>query len=218
MHVHSVLLKNVARVSSRVFLGDKLCRDPELLRITTSYTHALTMTVGKLNGWPAPLRPIVQRFLPHTRELQQAVKDARTLIGGLVKEREALKAKGETPEYADILEWLPQIAKGRTYDPALVQLALSFVAIHTTADVVGQLLFDLIEHPEYIQPLRDEIITVLKEGGWKKNSLYNMKLLDSVLKESLRIRPINQSKPESINQSIRAMHHFKERHGSTNLP
>ncbi|TVY54707.1 Cytochrome P450 monooygenase 1 [Lachnellula cervina] len=156
------------------------------------------MTVGKLNGWPAPLRPIVQRFLPHTRELQQAVKDARTLIGGLVKEREALKAKGETPEYADILEWLPQIAKGRTYDPALVQLALSFVAIHTTADVVGQLLFDLIEHPEYIQPLRDEIITVLKEGGWKKNSLYNMKLLDSVLKESLRIRPINQTSIQRI--------------------
>lgn len=203
MHIHSVLLKNVARVSSRVFLGDQLCRDPELLRITTSYTHALTMTVGKLNAWPALLRPIVQRFLPHTNELQQAVKDARKLIGGLIKERESLRTKGETPEYSDVLEWLPQIAKGRKYDPALVQLALSFVAIHTTADVVGQLLFDLLEHPEYIQPLRDEIISVLKEGGWKKNSLYNMKLLDSVLKESLRIRPINQSKPKST-------HHLQE--------
>lgn len=199
MHIHSVLLKDVARVSSRVFLGEKLCRDPELLRITTSYTHALTMTVGKLNAWPALLRPIVQRFLPHTDELLKAVKDARKLIGSLVQEREALRANGETPEYADVLEWLPQIAKGRTYDPALVQLALSFVAIHTTADVVGQLLFDLIQHPEYLQPLRDEIITVLKEGGWKKNSLYNMKLLDSFLKESLRIRPINQSESRSPN-------------------
>lgn len=152
------------------------------------------MTVGKLNAWPALLRPIVQRFLPHTHELQQAVKDARVLIERLVNERAVLRAKGEKPEYSDVLEWLPQIAKGRTYDPALVQLALSFVAIHTTADVVGQMLFDLIEHPEYIQPLRQEIITVLNEGGWKKNSLYNMKMLDSFMKETLRIRPINQSK------------------------
>lgn len=193
--MHSNLLRAVAQVSSRVFLGDKLCRDPELLRITTTYTHSLTMTVGKLNAWPAVLRRIVQRFLPHTRELQQSVKDAQVLIGGLVKEREAMRAKGDSTVYADVLEWLPQIAKGRSYDLALVQLALSFVAIHTTADMVGQLLFDLIQHPHYVQPLRDEIISVLHEGGWKKNSLYNMKRLDSFMKESLRIRPINQSKP-----------------------
>ncbi|KAF5664267.1 hypothetical protein FHETE_7149 [Fusarium heterosporum] len=198
IHVHSKLLRDVAQVSSRVFLGDKLCRDPELLRITTSYTHSLTMTVGKLNAWPTVLRPIVQRFLPHTRELQQAVKDAQALIGGLVKERNASKAMGDSTEYADVLEWLPQIAKGRSYDPALVQLALSFVAIHTTADMVGQLLFDLTQYPEYIKHLRDEIISVLQEGGWKKNSLYNMKRLDSFMKESLRIRPINQTTIQRI--------------------
>ncbi|CZR37631.1 uncharacterized protein FPRO_07178 [Fusarium proliferatum ET1] len=198
IHVHSNLLRAVAQVSSRVFLGDKLCRDPELLRITTTYTHSLTMTVGKLNAWPAVLRRIVQRFLPHTRELQQSVKDAQVLIGGLVKEREAMRAKGDSTEYADVLEWLPQIAKGRSYDPALVQLALSFVAIHTTADMVGQLLFDLIQHPQYVQQLRDEIISVLQEGGWKKNSLYNMKRLDSFMKESLRIRPINQTTIQRI--------------------
>ena len=154
----------------------------------------MTMTVGKLNAWPALLRPIVQKLLPKTKELQQSVKDARKLIGALLEERKTMRAEGDSTEYADVLEWLPQVAKGRNYDPALVQLALSFVAIHTTADMVGQLLFDLIENPEYLQPLREEVISVLQSGGWNKNSLYNMKLLDSFLKESLRIRPINQSK------------------------
>jgi len=35
----AVLLNAVARVSSRLFLGDRLCRDPAWLKITTTYTN-----------------------------------------------------------------------------------------------------------------------------------------------------------------------------------
>jgi len=74
-----------------------------------------------------------------------------------------------------------------------VQLTLSFVAIHTTADMITQLMFDLAQNPELIQPLRDEVAAVLGTEGWKKTSLYKMKLLDSVLKECQRLRPINET-------------------------
>lgn len=103
-------------------------------------------------------------------------------------------AAGEELEYVDAIEWFKQIAKGRKYDPVHVQLTLSFVAIHTTADMLTQMMFDLAQHPEYIQPLREEVIDILGKHGWKKTSLYNMKLLDSVLKECQRLRPINDSK------------------------
>jgi cytochrome P450 monooxygenase-1 len=115
-------------------------------------------------------------------------------MGKVLQERAALEARGEAPEYIDAIEWFKQVANGRKYDPVHVQLSLSFVAIHTTADMVTQLMFDLAQHPELIQPLREEIVTVLGSHGWKKTSLYNMKLLDSVLKEVQRLRPINESK------------------------
>ena len=38
------------------------------------------------------------------------------------------------------------------------------------------------------------MITVLGEGGWTKTSLHNMKLLDSVIKESQRTKPIGLGK------------------------
>lgn len=48
-------------------------------------------------------------------------------------------------------------------------------------------MFELLEHPDYIDRLRDEITQTLGTGGWKKSSLYNLKLMDSVLKETLRV-------------------------------
>jgi cytochrome P450 len=148
----------------------------------------------ELNAWPALLRPFIYRFLPRMRKLMGQVREAHRVIGKILAERRALKARGEAPEYNDAIEWFEQTAKGRKYDPVHVQLTLSFVAIHTTADMITQVMFDLAQNPEYIQPLREEVIEVLGKQGWKKTSLYNLKLLDSVLKESQRLRPINDSK------------------------
>lgn len=36
---------------------------------------------------------------------------------------------------------------------------------------------------------REEIITVLKETGWKKTLLYNLKFLDSCMKENQMLKP-----------------------------
>lgn len=191
--MHSVLLQVVARVSSRLFLGDELCHDTNWLRITTTYTHHITKAALELKRWPAFLRPLVIRVLPHGRALISLVHEAETVMGDVLKKRQALKATGESPEYTDAIEWFEQVAKGRSYNPVHVQLTLSFVAIHTTADLLTQVMFDLAQHPEYIEPLRQEVIKVLGEQGWRKTSLYNLKLMDSVLKEVQRLRPINDS-------------------------
>ncbi|EXJ89073.1 hypothetical protein A1O3_02137 [Capronia epimyces CBS 606.96] len=190
---HPTLLHAVARVSSRLFLGDRLCRDPEWLRITTTYTHHVGRAINELNTWPWLMRPVVGQWLPRMRELRRQVREAHRVMGRVLEERKALKAAGQAPEYVDAIEWFDLTAHGRRYDPVHVQLTLSFVAIHTTADMITQVMFDLAQHPEFIQPLRDEVVAVLGKEGWKKTSLYNMKLLDSVLKESQRLRPINDT-------------------------
>lgn len=62
-------------------------------------------------------------------------------------------------------------------------------AIHTTTDLTEQCLINLAENPQCIQPIRDEIVEVLRADGWQKASLYKLKKLDSAIKESQRLKP-----------------------------
>lgn len=65
-------------------------------------------------------------------------------------------------------------------------------------------LYHLAERPELLQPLREEIETLLKEeGGWTKNALAKMWKLDSFLRESQRHNGVNLSEhPAPCERSI----------------
>ena len=71
------------------------------------------------------------------------------------------------------------------------QLNYSLGAIHTTSMTFIYVVYDLIDHPEYIQLLREEIESVWKEGDeLTKATLYKLKLMDSFMKESQRLSPV----------------------------
>ncbi|KAG6040948.1 hypothetical protein E4U41_006539 [Claviceps citrina] len=190
-------LQLMARVTSRVFLGIEMCRSPEWLRITTTYAVVAFKAVEELRLWPAWLRPLVHWFMPHCTAARALVRDARNLIHPLLEKRRAEKAdaarRGEKFEGNDAIEWLEQTAQDKkaAYDPACAQLSLSVAALHSTTDFFTQVMLDIACHPELIEPLRNEVISVLGVAGWSKHSLYNLKLMDSVLKESQRLKPIS---------------------------
>jgi cytochrome P450 monooxygenase-2 len=188
-------------MSSRVFVGEELCRNTEWLQITENYTVDLFDGLLALHKYPTFLRPLLARILPEVRKVQGLYVEARDVIVPVIAKREegkraALAAGQPVPVFNDALGWLDQEAKARNceYDVAICQLMLTVVAISTTADLLQSVLIDLIKHPEAIQPLRDEIVHILRAEGWKKSSIYNMKLLDSVIKETQRVKPINAGK------------------------
>ena len=49
------------------------------------------------------------------------------------------------------------------------------------------MLYRLLSHPEYIEPLRKEVETVVAEEGWTKNGMESMHKIDSFIRETLRI-------------------------------
>jgi DNA-binding SARP family transcriptional activator len=51
------------------------------------------------------------------------------------------------------------------------------------------ILHNLLTRPEYEQPIREEIIAVIKEEGWSKTAMGKLRKLDSFIKESLRVTP-----------------------------
>ncbi|KAI1260659.1 cytochrome P450 [Xylariaceae sp. FL1019] len=187
--LRDVVLMIVARLSSKVFLGEELCHNEEWLKITADHTTTAFQAVEELRLWPLILRPVVHWVLPSCRQARAQIARSREIINPVLeKRREARRNGGERPH--DGIEWFESNAKGRNYDPALAQLNLSIAAMHTTTDLLMQTILDIARHPEIFEPLREEIRGALNEHGWEKTALYKMKLLDSAIKETQRIKPI----------------------------
>jgi len=191
------VLDIVSRMASRVFLGDQLCRNEAWLKITKEYAINMFAAIRKFQHYPPQLRKVFQWFIPECKLVRDQFDTASKIIAPVIAERRRVKEEARTsgkeiPVFNDALDWVTQEAeaKGCEFDMRTFQLMISFVAIHTSTDLLVQTMLDIAQHPEIMQPLRDEIVGILRADGWRKTSLYNMKLLDSVLKESQRLRPI----------------------------
>jgi cytochrome P450 len=141
-----------------------------------------------LSLYPKWSRSLVQWFLPKCKLSREAISEAREIVGQVLEERRALAKEGKyVPNNTDAIDWFEEAAAGRPYDPAMCQMILSTAAIHTTTNLGNETILRLAQHPELVDELRQEIISVLRADGWKKISLFNMKLLDATLKESQRL-------------------------------
>lgn len=199
--ISSVAVQLAARLSARVFLGERLCRDEDWIDISTKFTAVTFKAQQSLRVWPVFLRPFVHHFLPLLRYQRSLIKHARVIIEPELEARR--KARKDVVKPQDSLSWLDDTRGDREFDVARGQLFLSLAAIHTTSTVLTSIMYDLVNHPDYIDDLREEITRVLKEdGGWKKTSLYKMMLMDSCMKESQRLNVLGPSKqPLSVNNA-----------------
>lgn len=190
------LLKTVARLSSRVFFGEEIYRNRDWLRITVEYCVHSFLAAESLPIFPKILRPFASRLLPGCRQVRAEMDEARRIITPVLEARhaenlQALQNSQTAKKYNDAMEWMEESAKGRKYDPAVGQMAFSVAAIHTTSDMITQLIYDLCGEDDLVKVLRDEVITVLSEDGLRRTSLYKLKLMDSTMKESQRLKPMS---------------------------
>ncbi|WQF89951.1 Putative cytochrome P450 [Colletotrichum destructivum] len=197
----------VARLSARLFVGTQLCRNKEWLKVSTAYAVDGFVAAYALRGWHPLVRWPVSWFLPECRRLRKTVSDARRILEPVIKghsKHDRQHASGESCKSsprADTIDWLLEAfdKAGITerWNVADAQLGLSIVAIHTTTELLTGALFDIVAAgPHLVDELREEIVRVLgpetvaqSQGNtvFSKTSLYEMKLLDSTLKESQRM-------------------------------
>lgn len=183
----------VTRMSSLIFLGPTFVEDAAWIEASGSYGTTAFSAMEQLSLWPQSVAWIVHWVLPCCRELRRSSSRCREILTRTIRDRKTMQKLPGSAESAakfeDTLSWLDRMSEGQTFDPTKVQLSLSMAAIHTTTDMTTWLLLCLAETPEAIEPLRNEIVQVLSTHGWKKTSLYNLKLLDSAMKESQRLKP-----------------------------
>lgn len=152
--------------------------------------------------FPLVLRPLVCLFDPGCIAARKVQASAARIIDPVVahrrKERQECQAQGiSVPAYNDAIEWFETEARAAGVTDCTItdfQLALSFAPISTTSDLLTWTLLWLATDPEGIEALRREMLEVLPAHGWKKTSLYNLKFLDSAIKEAQRLKPSQKGK------------------------
>ncbi|KAK3937790.1 cytochrome P450 [Diplogelasinospora grovesii] len=204
--INQALLRIVAIVSGHIFLGPELCRREEYLHASINYTVDVFKAVRALKKWPTVIRPFGAWFTPELASIKEHKQRAKEFLIPIIQERRAMMARGEEmPD--DMLQWmLEKSVPGHNpttetkmeddAEMAFLQLTLSMAAIHTTSMTATHILYDIAAHPEIISDLRDEIKTVLKEtdGVMSTHALFQMKLLDSVMRESQRVNPLSMAR------------------------
>jgi cytochrome P450 len=113
----------------------------------------------------------------------------------LIQERNDAEKQSDYESPNDTLEWVRNLLSDqekKDYEyQAIQQLALGAAAIHTTSQLITNVIFDLCARPEYLPELREEVKAVLaKHGGeWTIDSMNELKKMDSFIKESQRCSP-----------------------------
>ncbi|CAK7202891.1 hypothetical protein SEUCBS139899_005618 [Sporothrix eucalyptigena] len=195
VNINEVLLRMVAIISGHVFVGPELCRRPEYLDAAVNFTTDITMAVPIVKKWTRLIRPLAKYFEPQLAKVQAHRERMREFLRPVIAERQARKKRGETmPE--DTLQWMldKTDAEGITDVTELtnMQLLLTMAAIHTTTLTTSFILHDMVARPDVVKGCRQEIKDVLAasdDGTMSTNALFNMKLVDSVMRESQRMNP-----------------------------
>ena len=185
----------IARSSNRMLAGKLLSRNEEWIKTSVNFTTDAFAAAQKMKTCHSLIKPIAQYFVPEMRAVRQHIRTARKIIKPILRNRATqIKEYGEMSKPVDLLQMLTDGAEGQ--DKSLdflsyTALAVSFAGIHTTSSNPAHLLFDLCARPEYICPLREEVLRVISnKSNFKKSELDSLVKMDSFMKESQRFNPL----------------------------
>ncbi|OAA39998.1 cytochrome P450 monooxygenase [Metarhizium rileyi] len=193
--IHRHHLDIIARMISRLFWdGDEVCRDERWLNIIKEWSVNSVIAAFMINMAPAFLRPLIRRFSPVVRTARDDYQAARQFIEPLINARrnvrESCRESGKTvPSFNDFVDWIDSEEEELSCDPVALQMVLNVAAVHPMAALVTNTIAFLASDQSTFGPLRRELVTELRSNGCQSATLNNLKLLDSSIKESLRLKP-----------------------------
>lgn len=215
--VYETLRVVIGQAINRIFMGESLCRNREMLDAAVAYAQWIPMSAQLLVLFPKPLRALVaplvtlpsrwyeRKWFKFTlSEVRQRLK-ARSQQSKEAKED--VRGHAGAAEQTDFLDWLISygLSSGDPYDlnPEVMAariLLLNAFALHTTAFAITHMVLDLVglgsrQGSFFIDELRQEISEVLEahgdDGGqWNKRALARLEKLDSTFRESQRVNTV----------------------------
>ncbi|CAG8956641.1 hypothetical protein HYFRA_00011952 [Hymenoscyphus fraxineus] len=193
------LMGIVAVVIGRVLVGADLCRDRVYIEHTNLFSRTLFTCARQLVQLPRYFRYLARYFMPEFWQLRTSRRRVSEFLRPVIAERQrALRLGLDVPE--DNITWtlrrLGNDVKDTVDAITHEQFGLSVSANSVTMLTAIACLYELAVEPEVVEDLRREIIAAKARHGDKLNSkaLFEMKLLDSVMRESMRLSPTNATR------------------------
>lgn len=167
------------------------------MSIAQNYSMDVFKTFFTLRMLPTFLHPLAGLLLPARHRTWSHLRQAEKLVReGLDDSRRRAALRYTDPESyhqnITLMDWMVENAKGEEADPKKLsarQLILTLASVYTTTNAVLNVLFDLCEHPQYLEPLREEIESICGPGQLAKQDLNKLQKLDSFMRESQRFNP-----------------------------
>ncbi|EED17308.1 cytochrome P450, putative [Talaromyces stipitatus ATCC 10500] len=189
---HEVMLKDsvwkiFGRIMSRTFINDRdFYRNPEWVNASSEYVELSALAGYELRAFPKWAKCWVAPFLPNCRKLQSLFKHINKLLEPL---KEKLDQQPPGVDSKDPLSFLYQKTGGRLDELASMLIALCLVSYDGGGELFTHVLHSVFTNSQLVNDLRAEIVTVIGKEGFNKNTLQNLVLMDSVLKEVQRMHP-----------------------------
>lgn len=193
----------VGRISARILVGPELARDEEWLGLQASIAFDLKKAAeGVRTRYHPWFRWTARYFHDGVKKVTATRRRAAERLQPLLEAREAAARaarngdKAAACRFNDGIQWLVDAydAQGRrmTADElALHELFVAFGALESNLGALVGALFDLIDHPDVVVELEEELAAVRKESpDLPRQALNKLWKLDSFLKESQRLRPL----------------------------
>lgn len=194
-----VINKVFARVFTRVYVGAELCGD-DWVALSLEYTHTIMKTQQAMALRYHPWFYSLAKYLsPEVKNLNSLRKKGGQMIKPVLDTRShpGLSEKQAKPQ--DAIQWLMDFYAGKgkkaSPDDIIQDIFVTIVAsLHNTAMVGLSLLFDLLDHPEYLEEIRAEIARVQsREPGkaWTRRGLAELHVLNACMRENMRLHSFN---------------------------
>lgn len=137
VYIYMKLVRIVAKVSGRVFVGPDLCKDEQYLDSGINYTMELIgaqRKIKEINPW---LRPFLAPRLPEVKSLRKREQMAKDFLAPIIQARRDAEKDPEYQKPDDMLQWFmnrgAEYGKDTVESFAKIQLGITFAAIHTTS-------------------------------------------------------------------------------------
>jgi cytochrome P450 len=195
------VLKMLSHITTPLFVGPPLHDDPEFLHLNCVFVGEVFLTAILMRQFPSFMHPLITRCLPsYWRLLRMKQKIANYLVPVIQERQRSQRANPNVEKRKDVLQYMIDMAQTeKEADPTNMAVRYIFTiigSVHSVVAAATDTIYELIERPEYIQPLLEEVDQALKETGgeWGKDFASRLMKMDSFMKETMRVKPTTPSK------------------------
>ncbi|PPQ69454.1 hypothetical protein CVT26_002864 [Gymnopilus dilepis] len=190
---YRIAAQTILRATGRLLVGSPLCENTDYLQLGQTFMRDVIILSQAMNMFPKLLHPILGRLV--SIKVSRVVKLAEPHIRRIAEGHMEQVMQGDETESSDsssLVTWLIDEAiksqrKVDFDDLTRRTLDLSFVAMGTMLSTFSDVLLNLATHPEFVAPMREEVLAVTTEEGWTKIAVGKMQKVDSFIKETLRL-------------------------------